>query len=174
MSGFNQALPIVLGFEGGVSDHPLDAGGLTAHGITQASYDRYRGSLKQPKRPVTEATKDEVHHLYFRDYWVAAKCDAFPWPLSLGMFDSAVNHGVAGAWRIMQRALGVTVDGIPGQRTMARLQTTDPENLLWRWLEARTDFYVAIVRNDPQQIAFLRGWLNKRILGLHRAMRDAA
>lgn len=174
MSGFSNALPVILGFEGGVSDHPRDAGGLTNHGITQATYDRYRDAQKQPRRPVTEITRDEVHHLYHTMYWLAAKCDTLPWPLSMGHFDCAVNSGVAGAWRIMQRALGVEPDGRPGPRTMNKLQTTDPENLLWRWLEARTDFYVTIVRNDPRQLVFLRGWLNKRILGLHRAMRDAA
>ena len=42
MSGFVQALPVVLRFEGGYADHPNDPGGATNKGITQAVFDAYR------------------------------------------------------------------------------------------------------------------------------------
>lgn len=173
MSGFQQALPIVLGFEGGISNDPHDRGGLTNHGITQVVYDGWRRTGRVPIRPVSEITREEVEAIYYREYWLGGRCDSVPWPLALAHFDACVNHGQGNAWRLMQKALGVAEDGVPGGQTYAALRRADYRDLAWKWTEARAVFYAGIVRNRPDQSRFLAGWLRNRVLGLHRAMLGA-
>jgi lysozyme family protein len=173
VSGFAQALPVILRAEGGYVDDPLDRGGATHYGVTTATYDAWRRSKGLPVRPVRQIERGEVEAIYHEQYWVAGRCDALPWPLSLAHFDACVNHGPRNAWRIMQRALRVQDDGVPGPRTFAALQAANPDALTWAWLEARTDFYLRIVGSNPPQQRFLRGWLLHRVLGLHREMRRA-
>jgi lysozyme family protein len=170
VSGFLRALPFVLRVEGGLSDHAADRGGKTKHGITQATYDAWREGTGQTKRSVSEVTAEEVQAIYHKEYWLAARCDSLPWPLSLAHFDASVNHGPETAWRIMQRALGVKDDGQPGPVTMQAAYAANVESLTWRWLKERAAFYANIVKAKPGQAVFLKGWLN-RLFDLHREMR---
>lgn len=173
MSGFADALPVILKFEGGFVDDSDDRGGATNKGITQGTYDAWRRGRGVPTRSVKLLEDGEVLDIYHKGYWMAAKADAVPWPLSVGHFDAAVNHGVTNAWKIMQRALGVADDGIPGPKTLTALQLADPGNLVWEWLKARAAFYARIVQGSPSQAKFLRGWLN-RVLDVHREMERLA
>ena len=60
MSGFAQALPVILKHEGGYVTDPVDRGGATNFGVTQATYDAWRASVREKVRPVKEITTDEV------------------------------------------------------------------------------------------------------------------
>lgn len=170
MAGFLRALPFVLRVEGGLSDHAADKGGRTKAGITQATYDAWREHTDQNRRSVDDITTEEVQAIYHVEYWLAGKCEALPWPLSLAHFDACVNHGPSNAWMIMQKALGVKADGVPGPVTMQAAYAATVEPLIWRWLKERAAFYANIVKSNPKQSVFLKGWLN-RLLDLHREMR---
>jgi len=165
VSGFAQALPMVLTFEGGYVDDPVDRGGATNFGVTQAAYDRYRTSIGQPTQPVKEITDAEVAAIYERDYWRASHCDSLPWPASLAHFDAAVNHGPLRAAYMLQEALGVAADGKVGPKTLAAVASIDPRVLMERLLWIRVRFYQSISAGD--QIKFLRGWL-ARVLELRK------
>ena len=52
MSHFDRSLPLVLANEGGYVNHPADRGGATNKGVTQASFDVYRGTLGKPRDDV--------------------------------------------------------------------------------------------------------------------------
>ena len=79
---FNTCLAIVLGNEGGFSDHKADRGGTTNFGVTQKTYDQWRRRQRLPLRPVTEITQQEVESIY-HEYWVSAYCATTPEPLDL-------------------------------------------------------------------------------------------
>lgn len=170
MSGFREALPFVLRMEGGYVHDPDDRGGATNKGVTQGTYDAWLESVGQPSRSVRELTDDEVEAIYHGRYWVEAKCDALPWPVSAAHFDAAVNHGVGRAKRMLQEALGVTADGIVGPVTLAAAAAADPAELMNGMLWIRVDFYYRISRGN--QLKFLRGWL-RRLLHLRRGVASA-
>lgn len=172
MSGFKQALPFVLRMEGGYVDDPDDRGGATNFGITQATYDAWRESVDQDRRPVRQITRGEVEMIYHARYWRAAKCDALPWPLSAAHFDAAVNHGVERAGKLLQEALGVTVDGIIGPQTLGAVESSDVARVLRDLLWIRLDFYYRI--STGTQIKFLRGWLRRMIHLRESIAREAA
>jgi len=165
VSGFTRALAIVLESEGGFVHHAADRGGPTNCGITQRTYDAWRADGGQPPRPVQDIQSDEIQAIYHRNYWVAGKCDALPWPASLVHFDGWVNHKPIDAARVLQRALSVRADGIIGPITLGAADKAVPAELCNRMLWERLHLYDRIVDYDRSQSAFFRGWV-KRILKL--------
>lgn len=165
MSGFYDALRHVLEIEGGYVDDPDDRGGATNRGITQGVYDQWRMAHDRPTQSVERLTWDEVHAIYHRNYWVAGRCDALRWPVSLAHFDGCVNHGVGGAIKLLQRAVGVTDDGVWGPVTQAAIEDMEDELIVLRLLMERIKKYVAIANHNTTQRKFLRGWL-KRVIAL--------
>jgi lysozyme family protein len=161
MSGFYQALPVTLRFEGGFANHPADPGGATMKGVTQGTYDAFRHELGQPSAPVREITDAEVELIYHTRYWTPAKCDALPWPASLCHFDASVNHGLTGAAKLLQRAAGVPDDGKIGPNTLAAIGAMPVPLLVARMLFERLDYYERICLGRPASRVFLLAWLSR-------------
>lgn len=163
MSGFLQALPVTLGFEGG---YVVDQGGPTYQGVTQKAYDKYRTKHGHPKRDVREIAESERDHLYYEGYWIAARCDALPWPLSMVHFDHAVNAGPARAITSLQIAIDAEPDGRWGPETKKRLglESHDLNGLMERMLWARVEHYHRLAFNHPTAYRDdLTGWLGRVI-----------
>lgn len=175
---FKRALSFVLGNEGGYSNDPLDRGGETNLGITQSTLDRARregiGRLPQGVKDLKREQAEEIYRVL---YWEASKADMMPYPLSTLHFDAAVNHGVGGAGKLLQKTLNnyaqkaglevrVEVDGAVGPKTLSALcQCLDLKGnvplICEIYCNEREKFYRAIVASRPDQSRFLRGWLNR-------------
>lgn len=148
---FDDAFSIVLEFEGGYSDDDKDPGGKTKYGITEsvARAHGYSGEMK-------ELTLDIAKSIYRKSYWEAAGCDYYPWPLSLYVFDCAVNQGPDPAKKMLQRALSTVQDGVIGQAT--RRLAAKSNNWHWaRFLAYRAIRYYS-TRNFDR---FGEGWLTR-------------
>lgn len=162
---FERALAAVLLQEGGFVNHPLDRGGTTNKGITQKVYDAWRISHNQPKRSVAEIGNTEVAAIYMGQYWNPAWCEKMPEHLGLIHFDAAVNHGVHRAIKLLQRAVGANDDGLMGRETMKSLETalamTSEGAVINAYLDERSGFYEEIVKKNPTQVAFIKGWKNR-------------
>ena len=85
---FEKAVDIVLKFEGGYSNNPLDSGGETKYGISKSAY---------PYLDIATLTLEKAKAIYYNDYWLRSGAALLPWPLSLIHFDTAVNMGVSRA-----------------------------------------------------------------------------
>jgi lysozyme family protein len=170
MSLPDRAFRIVLNAEGGYANEPLDRGGPTNLGITQRTLDGWRRYHPEFPASVRDLTADHARAIYDRQYWQPAGCDFMPWPLSLVVFDMAVNSGPGKAVEYLQRALvsfgaRIAVDGGFGPMTQAALrtvlQTVGPLQIALRHIDLRREFYRAIVAANPSQGKFLKGWLNR-------------
>lgn len=106
---FDKAVQIILELEKGYSMLPTDPGGETNYGISKAQYKDL---------DIRNLKKDDARSIYFRDYWRSLRCDELPPGLRLLVFDAAINQGQPSAIRMLQRAVGVTPDGVFGPRTM--------------------------------------------------------
>lgn len=106
---FARAVAHVLKMEGGLIDHPSDPGGLTNYGISQRAY---------PQLDIRNLTQAQAAQIYHDDYWQKIKGDELPDEVAFVLLDYAVNSGVGGAIRGLQRAIGVTVDGAMGPETL--------------------------------------------------------
>lgn len=162
MTVFERALAVTLGFEGGISDNPLDAGGFTNHGVTQKTYDTWRTTTGQGKRPVSDITDYEIRAIYLSDYWMPCNCDSLPDNLALAVFDMAVNSGVWNAKLALQRAVHVQTDGVIGANTVAAANAAMP-GIILDFLKQRGHLIAEILMEKPSQSAFAPGWISRLI-----------
>jgi lysozyme family protein len=158
---FESALRFTRWSEGNLSDDPHDSGGRTKWGVTQASYDAWRFTRKQPFQPVDMMTVDEMKQIYKELYWDTGTCQPMPAKLAITHFDWCVNHGPWAAKQMLQALLGVRTDGAIGQKTLAAIAAQDIGELVAAYIQARRDWYHDRVEQKPDQGRFLDGWLNR-------------
>ena len=148
MSAFDRALALVLRHEGGLVNDPRDPGGLTNWGISQRAY---------PDVDIANLTPGGAGEIYRRDYWDQIKGDQLPDALSICLFDAAVNMGCDKAIRLLQKAVGVAVDGVLGVNTI-RAATRLPDAVA-RFSAERALAYTGIRGFD----IYGKGWLRRTI-----------
>jgi lysozyme family protein len=149
---FGRAFDIVVGIEAGYTNpHPkVDPGGETKYGISKRAY---------PHLDIPALTLDDARAIYEADYWRVCSCHLMPWPLSLFVFDCAVNQGQPTAKRLLQRALGVKVDGDIGPVTVGAAFIAQRDKLA-RFMMMRA-FQYMIAPNFPPNG---RGWFTRLFL----------
>ena len=136
-SDFDRAVTFIFDVEGGQSDHPDDFGGRTNMGITEGLAAKY-GLTPD------EITKEKATEIYYQSYWLAAGCNELDWPISLACLNTSVHSGVGKAKEFNQ----MIGDGSPSAEARAYAQRQEDE-------------YRAIAADDPSQLVFLQGWLNR-------------
>lgn len=179
---FQDAHQFTAKWEGGLSDHPADRGGLTAYGATigfvqeiaaTASGKNFLQAIGVPL-PVTKAVMrqlrpGQVAAMFRRERWDALRLDELPFRQAALLYDAAVNHGPAQGVRLSQRGYNRCVgpqgvklseDGILGPLSRKALQT-DTDKVVSAVIQARREFYEGIVARRPDQGVFLGGWLNR-------------
>jgi lysozyme family protein len=156
---FDTAFALLLGHEGDFSDHAADPGGKTRFGITEAVARQagYTGDMRA--LPV-----DLAKRIYLDSYWRPVRADDLPPGVRYIVFDGAVNSGPAQSALWLQRALGVTADGVIGPKTLAAAYAKDAQQLKTAILAQRLRFMTSLT-NWP---AFSRGWA-RRIADLMEA-----
>lgn len=155
-----QALAFTLPAEGGFSDNPNDPGGATMHGVTQATYDRYRNSKGLPSAPVKDISDSDVESIYQQMYWVPSHAGELSTRLGVVMFDTAVNTGPSQAIKLLQDACGVASDGVFGVATRTALEGIPDDEVCGAMIDARRSFYRALAQK-PKLAEFLDGWLKR-------------
>lgn len=158
---FQTALAFTLSEEGGYVNNPLDAGGPTNHGITQVTYNLFRDSVHQDHQDVQLITDAEVRTIYENNYWEPSRAQTMHSPLDVTHMDWSVNHGISGALKTLQAALGVTPDGVWGAQTTGALALADPVELSQTYNQLRREWYKNRVAQKPDQQIFLSGWLGR-------------
>lgn len=178
----------VFALEGGYVNDPLDRGGATNHGITEATARAagYRGKMKDLARYCRDETDICAEGIYRENY--VRKPGFMPlvaidWAVAKEVIDTGVNMGPYHASRFFQRAVNATcnttlqVDGKVGPQSVkawadcrahlgprackAMLDSLDQQQL------ARYDW---IVKRNPSQRRFYRGWINWRIGNVDRKL----
>jgi len=134
---FDYAMGVLLKWEGGYVNHPLDPGGATNHGITHKTLAQWRGVKKVSKAEVKALTKKEAGDIYYNNYWLKAYCDKVPAKLAICMFDCAVNQGVGVSTRVLQHVLKVKKDGVIGPNTLRALEKRNINEVVYSYMARR-------------------------------------
>ena len=158
---FERAFERVIIFEGEYSDDPLDSGGRTKYGITEAVARNfgYEGEMK-------DLSLEKAKMIYKKGYWNKNRCDEFAsYKMAELVFDCGVNMGNNTAILLLQRAYnllserGIEEDGLIGPETLNAVNTFKYERDLAFWyLVFRVERYKNIVKNNSSQRRFIRGW----------------
>lgn len=164
---FDQAVQLVLKSEGGYVNDPDDPGGETKYGITIAVARQYGYTGKMQDLPVSTAIA-----IYKKKYWDANQIEKYPDHLQYALFDSFVNMGY-NTIGLLSIAAGLpwknqytkTADGTNNSNIIAwddaGMQKVAQGVSLGRFLTARRQYYVDLVRRRPASEKYLRGWLNR-------------
>ena len=137
---WNACLGFVLSAEGSYSDNPLDPGGATNLGITLSTLSQWRHTAVT-KDDVRNLSTEEAAAIYRSIYWNASRCSDLPAGVDLMIFDASVNLGNGRSARILQAAVGVTVDGSIGPETLAAVRGRVAADLISDLASQRLAFY---------------------------------
>jgi lysozyme family protein len=142
---FDKALAVELKYEGGKDDDPVDPGGRTNQGIIQRVFTAWLRKNGKPNRDVFTMTNAERDQIYRENYFAKVRFDELPPGVDIVVVDGAINSGPAQSIKWVQRALGLTADGVLGDVTMERIQSHPDHDLLIRdILNRRREFLRAL------------------------------
>lgn len=124
-------------FENAVEGVLKSEGGYANDPDDRGGETKYGISKKAyPHLDIPALSVQDAKDIYRKDYWQAINAHALPEGVREAAFDAAVNQGVAWTKRALGRAGGD----------------------LQKFLALRARRYAAIVRADPTQAKFVRGW----------------
>ena len=167
-SKIEKLAPIVAKWEGGFVNDPIDKGGATNMGVTvgawkQLGYDKNGDGLIN-NADMKLLSKDDFKFV-LRKYWDKWQADKIK---NQSIANILVDwYWGSGKWGIVipQRdILGVSADGLVGEKTIAKLNEMidkDAEALFENIYAARVKFLDNIVKNNPSQKRFIKGWKNR-------------
>jgi lysozyme family protein len=166
-SKIEKLAPIVAKWEGGYVNDPVDKGGATNMGVTVGAW-KLLGYDKNGDGIINNAdmkllSKDDFKFV-LRKYWDKWQADQIK---NQSIANILVDwYWGSGKWGIVipQRILGLTQDGVVGPKTIAKINEEiekDAEALFDKIFAARVKFLDDIVKNNPSQKRFIKGWKNR-------------
>jgi lysozyme family protein len=148
----------------GFANDPDDKGGATQTGVTLATYKDYckKNGISEPTvdnlKNIPYTTWRDILKSMYWDRWGADKINSqavanmlVDWVWASG------KHGI----RKPQELLGVKVDGIVGNKTLAAVNGRGEIGLIYQLRDARIAHFENIVKANPSQKKFLNGWKNR-------------
>lgn len=158
---FDLIVDRILKREGGYVNHPLDEGGPTNYGITQATLSSYQGR---------QATVDEVKNLsiqiardiYRINYIVKPRYNLIGDPLLLELaVDFAVHSGSSRATSVLQELVGVKVDGSLGPITANAINFYKNTTALCAEYKFRRACFMLSIIDSKRNFVFAKGWAKR-------------
>jgi lysozyme family protein len=174
MSDFESAVNFVLANEGGLSENPNDAGGITNHGISLrflrsfgSKYDLNKNGILEDD--IRNMTLDQAKRVYYEEFWQTAPfAKILNQQIANYVFDMCVHHGVATGIRLLQRATWssfrrsgyVYDDGVLGEKTLSAANMGG-FTLIYALPPERAGYCRLIAEQRSKNEGFLKGWLER-------------
>lgn len=168
MANVDLLAPIISRWEGGYQCYKEDGGNYnskkelvgTNMGITAQTFESVFGKCPtvEDMKAITVKEFSMVLKKYYWDRWKA---------------DNISNQSIAnilvdwvwasGVWgiKIPQRVLLVKDDGAVGKKTLEAVNSASQKELFDDLKQARLDFVDEIIKNNPSQVKFEKGWKNR-------------
>lgn len=168
---FKNAFEHIIEVEGSeYTNHPDDRGGPVKFGITLIALREFRQTKLLGATDIKDLKQHEAMSIYKSLYWDRINLDKVEdHKIALIIFDNAVNTGTGTATKLAQVSINKVApwmnklpeNGIMGTETIAALNTIDRVTFGFQFFKGVQARYIAIVKNSPSQIVFLKGWLNR-------------
>jgi len=166
MADFNKYFKTLMAHEGGFVNDPVDKGGATKYGITlktwiSKGYDK-TGDKKIDINDLRIITIEDAEKIAKEIYWDSINGDQINnQSIAEFLFDWGYNSGVSTASKKLQSILDLNTDGQIGPKTLAKLNSSDQKQVFDKLVASRLAFVESIVKNNPSQVKYLRGWKNR-------------
>jgi len=165
MANIEKLISIIFRWEGGYVNDKDDHGGATNMGVTldtwkKIGYDK-DGDGDIDIHDLQHITREDVVNV-LRVYWNRWRADEIKNQSIANILVDWVWG--SGKWGIVhpQRLLGVVADGIVGKKTLAAVNDyPNQQELFEKIKQRRKEHFESICRNDPSQLKFLKGWMNR-------------
>lgn len=143
---FLECWEFTLGVEKGFFDDPV--GGPTMYGVTEkvARAWGYTGRMEDLPLGVAQ-------NIARKEYYERFQCDQFPAAIALCVFDTAYHGGKPIKW--LQAAVGTTVDGILGAKTIAAVRASNTPKVVALFVAARIRYLQSLKNFKPNA----GGWM---------------
>lgn len=146
------------------SEEYPDRGGPTKGGITLKGLRQWRNAPRTSTKELRKLKKEEAMAMLRRRY---VQCNGIENLEASAVFEQVIDNSVLSGPYLsvcdLQKALGVTVDGIIGPQTCGAVEAQHA-TVGAQLVRARALRIVAFVQAHPQQLIFLKGWM-RRVLG---------
>lgn len=187
MADFNFAHKFSALWEGGLTNHPNDPGGITNHGVSLRwlrslgpEYGDIDGDGDIDADDIRALTKEQAAVLFRQKFWDAYKLSELPEISAAAHYDCVMNTGPKQATLITQRACNcfvgpygdkLAVDGAFGPLTKLFLKSWTTKALVTKMIDLRVKYYRDLCAAKPKYRPFEKGWYNRcndlrRYLGL--------
>lgn len=154
----------------------FDRGGATKFGITLGTFQSVcnrstlyscnkDGDQRVTSNDIRLLTINDAKTFYYNEFWNFWKADQIKdYGVADILVDYLVNSGTGSNFsniKRVQRVLGVNPDGKIGPETIQAINRLPPRELVKKLKEARLSHVNAIIKNDPTQQKWERGWKNR-------------
>lgn len=177
MANFNFAHTFSAKYEGGLTNHPNDPGGITNYGVSLRwlkslglALGDIDGDGDIDADDIRALTKQQAADLFKLKFWDAYNLSDLPEISAAAHYDCVMNTGPRQATLLTQRACNalcgpysekLTVDGAFGPKTRAFLTSFTSKELVVKMIDLRGLFYRDLCVSNPDLKVFERGWLNR-------------
>jgi len=167
---FLKAMPEVFLHEGGFNNIKGDNGGATNWGISLALLKSLNIDINEDHKvdwlDIKVLSKEEAQEIYFNNFWKPFYDTIKYEKVAIKIFDIGVNAGSKKSHILLQRALvklgsTIVIDGMIGKNTLNEITKYTEDQLLKSIVQVQSTFYNDIVKANPTQSKFLKGWLNR-------------
>ena len=150
--------------------------GLTFMGIYEAAHPNWQGwgqvraainaygDLEKASVALynDDALIEKVKIFYKKEFWDKMRLDEInSYQKQAEIFIFGVNVDTAPAVRVLQRLLGVVVDGIMGAQTLKALNNYNEQAFDVDFDRAEIAYYRNLVKAKPEYHIYERGWINR-------------
>lgn len=153
---YEQAITQVFKDEGGYTNDKADPGGPTNWGITIHDARLY-WKMNATAEDIRHMPKDVAEDIYKIHYADPLRYDYLPAGIDYAVLDYGINSGISRAIKVLQRLVGVNVDGVMGPVTIAATVSSDPEQII----NAMYDERLAFLKSLHTWSTFGHGWNNR-------------
>ena len=158
---FEKIIEKILKNEGGFIDNKNDKGGVTNYGISLKFLKAI--NEKATYEDIKKLSKEQAVLLYKQHFYLKNNLNKInDLKICYYLLDMCINHGSKKAIIILQSCLeSVKIDGVCGKETINKTNEVFSTPLLNKLIEKRVEFYNNIVKSNPTQKVFLKGWLRR-------------
>lgn len=133
----------LINAEGGYQCDPDDRGNWTSGVIGKGELKGSKygvSAMAYPNLNIKELTLEDAKNIFRIDYWNKIKANYLPDSLSIMVSDTAYNSGCRTAVKLLQKSLGVAVDGKIGNTTIGAANRLPLKKVLEDYADYRLNY----------------------------------